>query len=326
MSERGRWGLGPADGLALGVALGGARDARGWRRLLERATAAEELGLHSLWVPEMHFAPGATASPLVVLSAVAARTRRLRLGTTSLLLPVHPPEELAAATAALDRRSGGRLLLGLGRGFRPALFAGFGVDAATRRPRFDAALDRMLELWRHHPACRPAQAPHPPLAVAAFGPKGLAQAARRGLPYLASPVEPDAALGENLARHRADLPPGTPPPVVPAMRTVHVSAGRDEARRVREALESEWRRSLGGRLPSSLRSAAEAAFEERALVGPPVAVAERLARWREQWGLDLLIVRMPEGAVSEREARASLEALASLCSGLSPPAPPPRAA
>jgi len=189
------------------------------------AERADALDLHSLWLPESHFQRGATPAPLVVLGALAARTRRLRLATTSLLLPLHHPLRIAAETATLDVLSGGRLLLGLGRGFRAPVFDGFEVQATTKRDRFDEALDAVLAAWSgeevsllgvHFAAregafvrlgLRPVQRPHPPLVVAAFGRKGLLQAASRGLPYLASPLETLATLEENYAiwrEHRAE--------------------------------------------------------------------------------------------------------------------------
>src|SRR4030095_531078 len=93
-------------------------DAAGWARIYALAERADALALHSVWLPENHFPRGATPSPLVVLRPLAARRRRGRLATTSLLLPLHHPLRVAAETATLDALSGGRLLLGLGRGFR----------------------------------------------------------------------------------------------------------------------------------------------------------------------------------------------------------------
>ena len=77
--------------IALGLALAGGHGPASWQARLHLVDVAESLGLHSVWLPEGHFVPGATASPLVGLAAFAARTRNLRLGTTSLLLPIHDP-------------------------------------------------------------------------------------------------------------------------------------------------------------------------------------------------------------------------------------------
>jgi len=320
-----RWGIGA--GLAVGLALGGAGTAEDWRRTTRWVDTAERLGLHSVWLPEMHFAAGATASPLVCLAALARRTRQLRLATTSLLLPIHHPLRVAADVAALDRLSGGRALVGLGRGFRAPLFAAFGIDPGTKRDRFDRALDLILATWagetvdlsgspfddlpatRRAPPARPVQTPHPPLAVAAFGRKGLAQAARRALPYLASPVEPFASIRENLLIHGDALPPGTPVTgrVVPVMRTVFVSEDADLCGRVLARLASETRVPRGGvRLPAALARAVEAPIETRAVVGGVREVTERIAAYRETLGMNLLVVRAQVAGVPEPALERSL--------------------
>ncbi len=320
----------PAPALAVGIALGGGSDAEGWRARLGLAGWAEALGLHSVWLPEGHFAPGATASPLVALAAIAVRTRRLRLGTTSLLLPIHHPLRIATEVAVLDALSGGRVWLGLGRGFREPVFQGFGVAARTKRDRFDEALDAILEAWsgsafrlagRHfaalaaeadvRPAPRPLQRPHPPLLVAAFGPKGLVQAARRGLPYLASPLETLEVLEENYALHRASLPAGADvgPVRAPVMRTLHVAGSDAETRRALDGLAREFpapRADVRG----ALARAAGGRLEDRVVVGSAGAVAEAIARYRERLGMDLLVARVQIPGISDAETRASLERLA----------------
>lgn len=294
------------------------------------AERADALGLHSLWLPENHFQRGATPAPLVVLSAVAARTRRLRLATTSLLLPLHHPLRVAAETATLDVLSGGRLLLGLGRGFRAPVFDGFEVEATTKRDRFDEALDAVLAAWsgaelslagvhfaaregaRVRLGLRPVQRPHPPLVVAAFGRKGLLQAARRGLPYLASPLETLAALEENYALWREHCTLSAASDLVaPVMRTVFVAGDDTEAQHVLSALASESR-ALGAGAPRALARAAEGALEERVLVGGANQVRDGIARYRERLGMDLLVARIEVAGVPPAARDASLERLAEI--------------
>lgn len=313
-------------GLALGLALAGGQDAAGWARSLALAERADALGLHSVWLPEGHLQPGATPSPLVALCAFAARTRRVRLATTSLLLPLHHPLRLAAETATLDAISGGRALLGLGRGFRADVFEAFGVDAADKRDRFDAALDALRAAWRGEPlpapdggaplrlGLRPLQQPGPPLVVAAFGRKGLLQAARRALPYLASPLEPLPLLEENLAIWREALRGELDPraPARPVMRSVFVAADDAAARRVRDALAAETAGRIGARVPRALRRALAGPPAERALIGGAAEVADALARYRERLGLDLLVARTELPGVAPAEREASLERLAEL--------------
>jgi alkanesulfonate monooxygenase SsuD/methylene tetrahydromethanopterin reductase-like flavin-dependent oxidoreductase (luciferase family) len=302
--------------LRLGLALGGAADAAAWSRLVASAERAEALGLHSVWVPEMHFRPGAMASPLLALSAIAAKTRRIRLGTTSLLLPIHHPLRIAEEVAALDTLSGGRVELGLGRGFAPAVLGTFGVEARDKRDRFDDALAAILAAWEAaeregpgpRPALRPVQRPHPPLLVAAFGRKGLLQAARHGLPYLASPLETLAVLCENFTLHREALPAHVDSArlPVPVMRTVFVAASDARARAVREALAAQGSR-LGRGLPPALARASAGEVCDRVLVGTAPEVLDLVALYRQRLGMDLLIVRgeVP-GAGPEEEEEALL--------------------
>jgi alkanesulfonate monooxygenase SsuD/methylene tetrahydromethanopterin reductase-like flavin-dependent oxidoreductase (luciferase family) len=266
-----------------------------------------------------------------VLAAVAARTQRLGLATTSLLLPLQHPLRVAAETATLDALSGGRLWLGLGRGFRSPVFEGFEVEATTKRDRFDEALDALLAAWsgaevaldgahfaarggaRLRLGLRPLQRPHPPLVVAAFGRKGLLQAARRGLAYLASPLETLATLEENHALWRAACDAGaTPVLAAPVMRTAFVSADDAEAERVRAALAAETR-GIAANAPPALRRAASGALEDRVLVGTAGEVRDGIARYRERLGMDLLIARVEVGGAPAAARDASLERLAALC-------------
>lgn len=285
------WGL---ERPCLGLSLGGAHSTsqverhRGWVAL------AETRGLHSVWLPEMHFAPGACPAPLVELAGYAASTQRLRFGTTSLLLPLHPPEQIAAEIAALDQLSRGRLLVGLGRGFNKKMLEAFDVQPAKKRDRFDAALDRIFALWAEGNAMNTAlatyQKPHPPLAIAAFGSKGLSQAAGRGLPYLASPVETLDQIAHNQQQHRAQLPDPSQRALSLVMRTVFVSDDPAELAAARESLAQEMRGRRAG-MPEAIRKALDAPLDERAVIGTTAEVTERLASDRARLAIDLLIVR-----------------------------------
>jgi alkanesulfonate monooxygenase SsuD/methylene tetrahydromethanopterin reductase-like flavin-dependent oxidoreductase (luciferase family) len=303
------WGL---ETSSLGLALGGAHEVGHVERQRKWVDLAESLEMHSVWLPEMHFAPGVCPAPLIELAGFAARTKKLRLGTTSLLLPLHPPEEIAAEIAALDRISGGRLLIGLGRGFQKKMLEAFGVNPSTKRDRFDESLDRILSLWAEanetNGPLGTHQKPHPPLAVAAFGPKGLAQAASRGLPYLASPVETFDQIADNQSIHRALLPESSAAPLSLVMRTVFVSDSDAELRAAKASLGEELNRRRPG-MPAAVNQALESPLDARVVVGKPDVVRERLRADREKLGIDLLIVR-PAVATLEAEAcEASLRIL-----------------
>ena len=255
----------------------------------------------------MHFQPGVCPAPLIGWPATP-RARSPALRHTSLLLPLHPPEEIAAEIASLDQLSGGRLLIGLGRGFQKPMLEAFGVPPAEKRDRFDEALDRILALWRDHnardesTALQTAQRPHPPLAVAAFGPKGLAQAARRALPYLASPVETFDQRGQPAAIARAPDPGSA---LKLALRTVFV---HEDPRCSRRHAPSRGR--AGGPAQGDARPSTKRWMRRSTPVRSGTPDFGREAdRAAERLDLDLLVAR-PSSQRRTEDAERSLRLLA----------------
>ena len=273
----------------------------------------------SFWLPESHFSGAASIpEPLLALAAVAAHTRRIRLATTSYLLPLRHPLQAAEQVAVLDRLSNGRVTLGVGRGYQPAMFEAFSVRRQEKRRIFESSLEAIQRAWRGDPVATghdatpmtlaplPIQKPHPPLWVAAFGPKALAQAGRLGLSYLASPMETKARLGENLRRHAeaSDAAGIARATAVPIMRTLFVSEDASLVARVRERLES----GAAGAVPSGAPASAWA------LLGTPAEVQDQVAAYVETFGMTHLIVtRLRIGGVPtdllERSVRLAAETL-----------------
>jgi probable F420-dependent oxidoreductase len=108
--------------------------------------AVEHRGFDSLWLSERLTGPA--PDPLVALAVAAGRTRRLKLGTSVLVVPGRNPVVLAKELASLDRLSGGRLLPGVGLGAPvPAEHRAFGVDRRARAGLFDEALSLIRRLW-----------------------------------------------------------------------------------------------------------------------------------------------------------------------------------
>lgn len=283
------------------------RDLADAQELCAQAERAEAMGFHSFWLPENHFGNGAAVpAPLTLLAAVAARTRTLKLGCTSYLLPVRHPLLAAEEVAVLDRLSGGRLILGVGRGIRPDLFDAFGVAAADKRRIFARHLEIMRRAWRGEPVGEdatgapirlcplPLQRPEPPVWVAAFGPLALAQVAALGLPYLASPLESLATLQANYRAFHDGVAAAGKPPVatVPVMRTVFVSRDPARVRALREALAAG--------VPANMRDRA-GDVTEWAIVGERDAVRDRLGEYVERLNLGVLILRAGLPGVAEPE-------------------------
>ena len=134
--------------------LGGGRDPRTvLTETTELFAAADQLGFDSVWVAQHHFGPvvGSLPSPLPFLAAVAARTRRIRLGTAVVILPLEHPVRLAEDAAVVDILSDGRLELGLGSGTDPAVFGALGYDLDQRRTLMSEGLATLLSSLRGEP-------------------------------------------------------------------------------------------------------------------------------------------------------------------------------
>jgi alkanesulfonate monooxygenase SsuD/methylene tetrahydromethanopterin reductase-like flavin-dependent oxidoreductase (luciferase family) len=180
----------------------GRTDADILREEVDQMVLSEELGFDSVWLTEHHYADyGLSSAPTALLATVAARTERIRLGTAVYVIPFHHPLRLAEETATLDILSGGRLIVGLGRGNRPMEFYGHGVPQQQSRERMQEGVDVLLQAWTQERVDfdgaywnihgvpvypKPLQRPHPPLAFAVTSPETIAWTASRGYAMLSS--------------------------------------------------------------------------------------------------------------------------------------------
>lgn len=112
------------------------------RETLDEIQLADELGFDSVWLAEHHFSTyGILGSPLHFGMAIAERTKRITIGTAVLVIPLHDPLRLAEDIAALDVLSGGRVAIGVGRGYQPSEFAGFGIPLEESKERYQETLE-----------------------------------------------------------------------------------------------------------------------------------------------------------------------------------------
>ena len=110
---------------------------------------AEELGIRSVWLSERHFQPtrSVISSPMIIASAIAARTQHLRVGIAVQVLPLCHPLHLAEEVATVDHISRGRFDFGIGRSGFPAAYQGYNISYAESRGHFQACLDILLATW-----------------------------------------------------------------------------------------------------------------------------------------------------------------------------------
>ena len=281
-----------------------------YARALEAAELAESVGLDAVWVDSNHFTEEAHGpSPLLAAAAMAARTRRIRIGVATLTLstgehPLHVAEE----ALLVDALSGGRLVLGVGLGYRADELKGFGVEPHERRGRFDEALEMLqgafadephLRLDGEHfrvgsevvPEPRPVRPGGPPLWVGGgWRPAAVRRVARLGLPLISQFFESPQRIAEKVALYREAAPAGAPGlAIVPAIRDVIVG----ETQAVLPALVRLYRRYAEWGMPLLERATepAEIGPDEAlriAIVGSEAEVLERLRELAGAGATDVL--------------------------------------
>src|SRR6476469_6229478 len=112
-----------------------------YQQVIHSCELAERLGFDTFFCAEHHFHEyGVVPDPSVMLSALAQRTKKIRLGTAISILTFHDPRRIAETYSMVDMMSGGRLVFGVGSGYLAHEFSGFGKEGKEKRERFNAAL------------------------------------------------------------------------------------------------------------------------------------------------------------------------------------------
>ena len=282
-----------------------------YREAIEVAVEAEALGFDSVWTSEHHFVDdGYMPSQLPVLAAIAARTSRIRLGTGVLLAPMFHPLHVAEDAATVDLISGGRLILGLGIGWREEEFEGFGVPMRERASLLEAHVTVLRQAWadglvtgdgRHyrydgiHVTPKPAQPGGPPIWIGAGAEPAVRRAGRIADGYLAGPASPSGlARRMGWVREEAQAAGRDPESVTANLyRPVFAWRDGDAWERVRDvAWYMDWkygdmataRGSRERRRPPRMGAEDEERLRGQIIAGTPDEVAERIAEYRDVLG------------------------------------------
>ncbi len=199
-------------------------------RVTQQVLRADELGYDYAWVAEHHFSNeyGIMPDVFVYAAYLAALTKRIKIGTAVVTLPLANPLRVAENTAFVDILSNGRFALGLGSGYRKYEFDGFGVDFDARRDIQEEALPLLMDLFHdkrtehqgkyfNFTVDRPyelfphaLQVPHPPIFLAGATDRSIGVAARMGFGLFLSSWTPFSELARQSATYRALLTE-TPP-------------------------------------------------------------------------------------------------------------------
>jgi len=213
------------------------------------ATMAEPLGFDKLWCVEHHFTDyAACPDNLQFLSYIAARTQKLLLATGAVIVPWNDPLRVVEKISLLDHLSGGRAVLGLGRGLARCEYAPFGIDMGESRARFDEASRMILDALdkgfiegegAFYPQPRVEIRPRPPKGLrdrfycVGMSPESVQQAAQLGARLMIFSQQTwemfkDGALAEYRKSYRAHHDAEPPPPLTGDLVFCHEDAERAE--------------------------------------------------------------------------------------------------
>ena len=318
-------------------------------RVTREIVRADELGFDVAWIAEHHFSNAYGIMPDVFVYAgyLAGLTQRIKLGTAVVTLPLADPVRVVENAAFTDILSNGRMLLGVGSGYRAYEFEGFGKDFEARRDVQEEALPLLLELFRNRQVDHSGahfrtkiggdyqvyphaiQQPHPPIFLAGGTDRSIGVAGRMGLGLMLSTLTPFDGLARQVAVYRRSLEDAPETAhvnpafgLVDIARWVYVADTDSEARRDSEAgLLRHLSHFFGaqtsgylGQVSTGAGSVAsglnyDALLESTILHGSPDTVAAKLERLREMTGLTSFMLHYPPYYGAENAMR-SLELFA----------------
>lgn len=302
-------------------------------RALDLIEQIDEIGFDSVWLSEHHFAEdGYCPSPLAVGAAIAARTKRVRIGTNIIVLPLHHPLRIAEDAATVDVISNGRFELGVGAGYREEEFATFGVPLSDRVSRMVESIDLIRRAWsqpvidhegRHFTARQltvrpqPVQRPGPPIWMGARAEVAVRRAGRIADGFIISRGREQVRWFRDAAEAAGRDPEQLR---LATIRVVHVAESPAEAlKAIAEPLlyhengYSNWFKASGHleheRELTGFRGVEDLPLD-RYVLGTPDEVVEKLQQLRDEYDFDELILwgRLP--GLDWEEAERSLCLLA----------------
>jgi alkanesulfonate monooxygenase SsuD/methylene tetrahydromethanopterin reductase-like flavin-dependent oxidoreductase (luciferase family) len=280
---------------------------QGFHDYIDFNVEAESLGYYSAFLVEHHFTGwGQVSATLNLLTWLAARTKTLRVGTATTVLPWHNPVLLAEQAATLDLLSGGRLDLGVGKGYRHSEFNGFCIPIEESEDRFEEALDVMVRSWTsaerfsHHgkywnfeniivePVA--AQKPHPAMWMAAGSEPSIRKVANHGFNLLLDQFADAKLTSERIALFKAavEAKGRTFDPLgVAVARDLYIAKDQSDKEEALERLNKARQRTIdvarapnqasGGSHILAYAKSGGAPSTESTLVGSPEEIRSKLA-------------------------------------------------
>jgi len=283
--------------------------------VIAEAQLAEASGFDSCFFGEHHQdTDGFLPSPLIVATAVAARTRTLRVGTSVILLPLHHPVRVAEDVITLDLVSKGRVTVGVGIGYQEADFRAFGVPIEERLTRFEESVEILHRCWAGEPFTfrgrhftlenvtirpRPMQRPGPPLWIGASVNAAARRAAQMADAFVGTPSTSLTGAMKLVDAYTAAARAAGRAPRVVLMRDAWVADTKAEAEavygpEVMAAYRYYWDHRLAEfrDIPEGTAFTLDNLAPDRLVVGDAETCIREFNRWQDATGADYCLLRL----------------------------------
>jgi alkanesulfonate monooxygenase SsuD/methylene tetrahydromethanopterin reductase-like flavin-dependent oxidoreductase (luciferase family) len=310
-------------------------------QILEQVELLEKLGYDTVWFSEHHCAGYSFGNPAVIAAAAAIRTKRIRIGTGVSLLPLHHPIMLAEQYGLLDVLSSGRLEYGIGRGYLMHEYDWLKIPRAESHERYREAAEFITKVWQSDGSFsfsgkhfglegytyfpKPVQRPTPPIYASAGGTEdSFRWAGEMGFHLGTALFGPNRRQIPDLVAlyRRCLVENGHNPATREVMAITQMYCSPDRERAVaegREYTENYYRffSLLQGDSFSRAQSeyftgadVAEMAKRGQVLIGDPESLAEQLSGFREEFGLDFILMEVAQGGAPHDKVCHALETFA----------------
>jgi len=296
--------------------------------MFEQVAYADQAGLDSMWVTEHHFTDdGYLAAVMPALAAIAARTKRVTIGTYVLLAPFYHPLRLAEDAALIDVLSNGRLRLGIGLGYRQEEFEGLQISRKERLKRTLETIDILKRAWTGEPFSfagkyfnfrevrvlpRPISQPHPELLWGGMAPEAIRRGAKLGLSFACNLGPREIEQYHQTLREQGKDPAAFS---VVTSRLVYIADSEEQAWREVEAplmyqmtMYGKWLAAAG--VNTAYFRPDPEVLRRNGVLGPPEVVTERLRQIVTSTPMTEMAVAMQVPGLEPSKAMRSLERFA----------------